>query len=62
MKLFILIQFWLGAAMFVWRVVELAVTTYPEARKPKTMGLHIAETIIGLAVVVWAGIVLWVTQ
>ena len=60
MKLFVLVSFWLGVLCFAIRIIELGVSDWPKAREPKSLGAMIAETLLGIAVTVWAGIVLWV--
>lgn len=59
MELYIKISFWLGVVVTFIRLVEMSASEWPKERKPKTLGAHIAETIIGIAMCVWAGLVLW---
>lgn len=59
MELFVLVSFWMGVLAFSIRIFELGVSDWPQQRKPKSLGLMVAETLIGIAFTVWAGLVLW---
>ena len=59
MKFFIELSFWIGAALFVIRIIEMAASDWPQERKPKSLGQHVAETIVGAAIAIWAGIILF---
>ncbi len=54
MRLFILISFWLGVGGFVIRMGEMCFReTWPKTVKT-SLGEHMAYTIIGIGVTVWA--------
>jgi hypothetical protein len=59
MELFIQLSFWLGVVCFTIRIIDMAVREWPVEREPKSLGQHVAETIIGVAITVWAGIILY---
>jgi hypothetical protein len=59
MELYVKVSFWLTAIMTVIRILEMALRQWPQEREPKSLGCHCAETIIGISVLVWAGIILW---
>lgn len=62
MELYVKVSFWIGFVCLLIRLAKLGVTEWPEERKPKTIGDHCAETILGLAFTIWAGICLWVLK
>lgn len=59
MRMYILVSFWIGVFVFVCRLIELAIFDWPHEQKPKSIGTQIGQIIIGLAVLFWAGIILW---
>lgn len=59
MRTLVLIYFWLMVVITLMRVFEMALSTWPQQRKPKSLGLAAGETIIGALFLIWAGIVLW---
>lgn len=59
MRLFVMVSFWYGAAVFVVRTILMASSEWPKPQKPKTLGQMVAATLLGLGVTVWAGLVLW---
>jgi hypothetical protein len=59
MELFIKLTFWLGVVCFTIRIIEMTVREWPEEREPKSLGQHVAETILGVGITIWAGILLY---
>ena len=59
MRLFVMVFFWLGVFMFCARVIAMTVYDWPHPQKPTTLGMQVAQTLIGLAATAWAGFVLW---
>ena len=62
MRLYIQVFFWLGVFAFVLRIIAMAGLDWPQVRGPKSLGLHVADTIIGLGMTLWAGILLYASQ
>ena len=58
MEFYIKVSFWLGVVCFVIRIVSIAVLEFPHEEKV-TMGGFVARTILGLAVTIWLGILLY---
>lgn len=59
MELYVLVSFWLGVLAFIIRIITLAVEDWPKQQKPKSLGMQVAETLLGIGVTVWAGCALW---
>ena len=60
MKLFVMVAFWIGVLSFAIRIILLSVASWPRQREPQSLGAMVAETILGIAFTVWAGIALWI--
>jgi hypothetical protein len=58
MHLFMMVSFWCGVLGFIIRIFELGCREWPHT-KTTTLGGKVAETLLGLIIIVWAGIVLW---
>ena len=58
MELYIKVSFWMGVVCLVLRVLTMAVREWPH-KKTESLGEYVGGTILSLAFVVWAGIVLW---
>ena len=59
MELFVKLSFWYGVLCLGIRIIEMTVRDWPEERKPKSLGQHVAETIIGILITFWAGILIY---
>lgn len=59
MELYIKVSFWIGLIGTVIRLLEMGTVDWPQVRKPKTLGAHVMETILGIAILIWLGLLLW---
>ena len=59
MELYIKVSFWLGVTMLIVRTITMGVRSWPH-QKTETLGEYIGATILSLAFIIWAGVVLWV--
>lgn len=59
MELYVKVSFWFGVGFAIVRLAEMAGSEWPKKRPPKTLGEHTAETLLGIALCIWAGLVLW---
>lgn len=59
MDIFIKVFFWIGVVVTIIRLIEMATCHWPRELEPETLGFHAAKTILGLAIVLWAGLLLW---
>lgn len=62
MQIYLHVMFWLGLLCFIARIGEMAGSQWPKQRQPKNLGTHVAETIVGLAFLIWAAILLFRPQ
>lgn len=62
MEIYVTISFWLGVFVTVCRVIDMSASEWPKKQKPKTLGFMCAETILGVAFTIWAGIALYVLR
>lgn len=59
MHIYLQFSFWTGLICLVIRLVMMGCVDWPLKREPKSLGAHLAETIIGLATVIWISILLF---
>jgi hypothetical protein len=59
MQLYVQVSFWLGLIVTLIRLIEMGVIEWPQERKPKSLGQQVAEMIIGIVIMLWAGWLLW---
>lgn len=62
MRLYILVSFWASVATTTIRMFEMGLRDWPYNREPKSLGEHIMQTLIGIAILVWGGIILFVQE
>jgi len=59
MELFVKVYFWFGVGVFICKIVQPDRDWETRSRQPETIGNFLAELLVGLAVTIWAGLVLW---
>jgi hypothetical protein len=58
MRFFIQCVFWIQILCFVIRIFDLGLSTWPKLREI-SLGLRVTETISGMGIIVWTGILLF---
>jgi len=59
METYVLVMFWLQVVGFIIHILGMSYLSWP-LESTKSLGMYAAETILGLVLMAWAGIVLWV--